>query len=65
MDFAFQVATEKVSESVRELSEHLDCKEDHKGQAMLAELVEYVHMTVVILNDRLRQKVNHEHGRRS
>jgi hypothetical protein len=57
MDFALQVITSKHSEAVRELAEHLDCKNDQKAIALLEEVIDYDVMLVTVLNDRLRKYV--------
>jgi hypothetical protein len=56
MDYPLQVITEKHSESARELFEHLDCKCDQRGLAMLDELLEYTTMLVVYMNDFQRNR---------
>lgn len=56
MDYPLQVITEKHSASARELFEHLDCKGDLRGLAILDELLEYTTMLVQFLNDFQRER---------
>lgn len=51
MDYSLQVITEKHSEAVRDLFEHLDCRNDQKALRMLDEVLEYTTMLVQFLND--------------
>lgn len=55
MDFALQTITTKHSEAVRELAEHLDCRDDSKALQMLDEVLDYEVMMIRFLNDRLRK----------
>jgi hypothetical protein len=61
MDYPLQVITEKHGESARELFEHLDCKCDQRGLALLDELLEYTTMLVVYMNDFQRRHINGNH----
>lgn len=55
MNYPLQVVTTKHSESARELFEHLDCKGDQRGLAILDELLEYTTMLVQLLNEWRRE----------
>lgn len=55
MDYPLQVITEKHSEAVRDLFEHLDCRNDQKALRMLDEVLEYTTMLVQVLNDWKRE----------
>jgi hypothetical protein len=55
VDFALQTITTKHSEAVRELAEHLDCRDDSKALQMLDEVLDYEVMMIRFLNDRLRK----------
>jgi hypothetical protein len=51
MNAALQIITEKHSAAVRELAEHLDCRDDRKGMQLLEEVLDYDVMLVRFLND--------------
>jgi hypothetical protein len=54
LDFVLKCVTEHHSDAMRELFEHLDCRDDQKGMALLDAVIEYDVMLVEALNERLR-----------
>lgn len=56
MDASLQIITEKHSEAVRELAEHLDCRGDSKALQMLDEVLDYEVMMIRFLNDWQRER---------
>lgn len=55
MTEGLRIITEKHSEAVRELAEHLDCRGDSKALQMLDEVLDYDVMLVRYLNDWKRE----------
>lgn len=67
MNYPLQVITEKHSAAVRELAEHLDCRDDRKALQMLDEVLDYEVMMIRFLNDWQRERhgaQQHLHGER-
>jgi len=66
VDYSLKVITEKHSEAVRELAEHLDCRDDRKALQMLDEVLDYEVMMIRFLNDWKRSTHgNHNRPTRS
>ncbi len=66
MTDALKILTESHSSAVRELAEHLDCRDDQKALALLDDVLYFDVALVTTLNDLLRKRIeNGEHRARS